>query len=128
MTINDKMDNKKIRVLYEKDKIYKTIKLNVDDVENLYGFDVDVQFVPYEGTIIHKTVKSIRNKKTNKNIGKLEFGEEVLLSLGYTAPKEIKTFFKTYAYWNDNGDCEWHNTLSKGVSEITLMFTEDIES
>lgn len=116
------MNNKKIRVLSETKKIYRTIKLNIDDVNDIYYMFVDVKFIPYQGTIISKSVKEIRNTKTKTSLTDLEFAAEVLDSIGYKNAEDIKIFFKIATYWNKED--EYNEVLVKDIEEITIMFAE----
>lgn len=120
-----KLNDKNIRILSEESKLYKTIRLNIEDVKKLYFLHIDVKFVPYEGTILSKDISKITNKITKSDVSKLKFAKEILLSLGYENPKEIKVFFDICAYWNNDGDFEYQNTLNRSISEIKIMFVDD---
>ena len=82
MDCTTKLNDKNIRILSEESKLYKTIRLNIEDVKKLYFLHIDVKFVPYEGTILSKDVSKITNKTTKTDVSKLKFAKEILLSLG----------------------------------------------
>lgn len=98
----------------------KVLELDVNDVENTYSFDVRVDFVPYEGTIKKKYLESIRRKRDCSKIDMKTFGKELAESCGFNNCKSIDVKMTYYAYWNNDGDIEWHDTLSSGVQSIKL--------
>lgn len=109
----------------ENEKVNRILSLNVEDVEKLFLIDVTVDFIPYVGTINRKYLNSIKSIDDNyKQINIHQFAKKLAELCNITNYKTANVKMEYYAYWNDDGDIEWHNTLEKGVQSISLYIEE----
>ena len=98
------------------------LDIDVDEVRKSYFIRPKVDFVPYEGTILNKSLDYIMSLKDRKKITIKEFKQQLMELCGYSSDEYLaeSVTFAFYAYWNNDGDIDCHNTLASGVNAITL--------